>query len=206
VAREDLEQTLARLLDRPIDDEKKVLEILVNAITSKYTDPDLIKQAVRQAVFNYENQLRTFMVAVANAQLARVIRLIGMIDRIEERLSAPDMLESIDPKSLIKMLALQQSNLSQTLDYVKKIADMRLEMQTAQSAITNTLTSKEVSEIHALTGLPTLNSVQRGNVRKLVEGIMVDIVSDAELEDLCECDGECTCERFPPGKGNGEGK
>lgn len=192
----DLESELKRLLDRPIDDEKKVLEILVGAITSKYTDPSLVRQAVKQAVFNYENQLRVFMVAVANAQLARVVRLINLIDKLEEKFSGEDVIDRMQPRDLIKLYALQQSNLVTSLDYIKKIADMRIELQQAQAAITNTLTSREISEINTLSGLPSLSAQQRSSVRMLVENIMSDIAVDAEFSEseACDCgDPNCEC-------------
>ena len=203
MAGDDLENTISRLLDRPIDDEKKVLELIVNAITSKYTDPSLVRRAVKQACYNYENQLRVFMVAVANAQLARIIRLINLLDNLEVKMQDPEFIQSLDPREMIKLYALQQSHLASSLEYVKKIADMRIELQTAQAAITNTLTSKEMAEINTLSGLPTLSAQQRGSVRKLVEGIMSDIATD--LSSTCECEGECHCQQvIPPGKGNGE--
>jgi len=195
----DIEATLNRLLDRPIQDEDKVLEVIVKAITAKYTDPQMIRKAVKQAVSNYENQLRVFMVGVANRQLQRILRLMRTIDSLEEQIEKPEVIASMCPKELIKVYALQQSNLNNSLDYVKKVADMRMELATAQAAITSTLTTRETEEINALAALPKLNAQQRGNVRRIVEGLIHDISMDEE-----EHEGDLIEGALPPDKSNGD--
>lgn len=197
---EDIERVLSRLLTRPLQDEDKVLELIVNAITAKYTDPGVVNQAVKQAISNYENQLRVFMVAVANRQLARMLRLMRSLDQIERQLEDSETIGRMEPRDLIKVYALQQSNLSEGLEYIKKIADMRIELATAQAAITNTLTTRDVDEINTLSGLPKLSAQQRHNVRRLVEGLVRDISDDSKtLETELEVG-------FVPGKGNGDGR
>lgn len=197
---DDIERTLNKLLTRPLQDEDKVLEIIVGAITAKYTDPGLVSQAVKQAIQNYENQLRVFMVAVANRQLARILRLMRSLDEIENQIANPDVIAKMEPRDLIKAYALQQSNLMSSLDYVKKVADMRIELASAQAAIANSLTTREVEEINALSGLPKLSPQQRGNVRRIVEGLVRDIADDnKDLEKDMQ-------EGFTPGKGNGDGR
>lgn len=199
-SKEDIGRVLNRLLSRPLQDEDKVLEIIVNAITAKYTDPNIVQQAVKQAITNYENQLRVFMVAVANRQLARILRLMRSLDKLEEELEDPVTIKSMEPKELIKVYALQQSNLAGSLDYVKKVADMRIELATAQAAITNTLTTRDVDEINTLSGLPKLSSQQRHNVRRLIEGLVRDISEDSkDLEKDLESDF------VPHSGGNGKG-
>jgi len=178
---EDIESTLTRLLDRPLQDEDKVLEVIVQAITAKYTDPVVVQKAVKQAVGNYENQLRVFLVAVANRQLARILHLIRSLDDIEETLRQPEVISKLEAKDLLKLYALTQSNLVTSLDYVKKIVDMRIELATAQAAISSTLTTRESEELNALSGLPKLTPQQRGQVRRIVEGIIKD-AGDAESE------------------------
>jgi hypothetical protein len=183
-----------------LQDEDKVLEIIVGAITSKYTDPGLVSQAVKQSIQNYENQLRVFMVGVANRQLARILRLMRSLDAIEAQIAEPSVIAQMSPRDLIKAYALQQSNLMSSLDYVKKVADMRIELATAQAAIANSLTTREVEEINALSGLPKLSPQQRGNVRRIVEGLVRDIAEDnKDLEQELE-------EGFVPNKGNGDGR
>jgi hypothetical protein len=183
------ELLIAKLSNPPISDEKKLLEIVVNAVTSKSVDPILVKQAVTQAVFNYENQLRVFMVAAANAQLARIIRLIQLIDRIEERVEKGDFVNELEPKDLLRLYALHQANLTNSLDYIKKIADMRLEMHQAESAISSAMTNSELEEVKNLSGLPKLTAKQRTSVRRLIENmsasmIDVEVEKDTETVDL----------------------
>ena len=199
---EDLESTIDRLLNGPLQDEDRVLEIIVEAITAKCTDTDLVRKAVKQAVSNYENQLRVFMVAVANRQLARILRLMRSLDHIEEQIeSNPSIIGQMKPNELLKLYALQQSNLNGALDYVKKVTDMRLELASAQAAITNTMTTKELDEIHTLSRLPKLNAQQRGNVRRIVEGLVADINEDSQGLEAGLAEGF-----LPPGKSNGERK
>jgi len=190
---DDLRRVITKLLDRPIEDEGKVLEIIVGAITSKYTDPSLVRQAVTQAVYNYESQLRVFMVAVANTQLRRILKLVSSIDQLEDRLDEPEMVATMTASNLIKVYALKQNNLVESLDYVKKIADMRMELQQATAAISSTLTNRDIEEIDALSGLPKLGPQQRGRVRKIIECMIADVDSITTSTDP-----------LPPGKSNGD--
>lgn len=187
MSEENLQEVLTRLLNKPISDEKKVLELIISAITTKSVDPDLVRQAVTQAVFNYENQLRVFMVSVANAQLQRILRLINLIDKLETDIDKKDYASNLEPKDLVKLYALYQSNLTQSLDYVKKIADMRLELQQANSAITSGLTNTELEEVKTLSGLPKLNAKQRNSVRRLIEGI-ADVIQTEGSKDIVSVD------------------
>jgi hypothetical protein len=178
----ELENQLRRLIDRPIQNEHRVLEILVEAILSKSTDLPLIEKAVKQTVLNYEMQLRVFMVGVANRYLSRCLRLITQLDQIEERLNDPDTLKTMNSKDLIKVYSLAQSNLTASLEYVKKVVDMRLELQQAQAAVTNTITGRELAELEAISGLPKLSTQQRDTVRKIVEGLFRDVKNDIAEE------------------------
>jgi hypothetical protein len=139
------------------------------------------------------------MVAVANRQLARILRLMRSLDEIENLIANPDVIAKMEPRDLIKAYALQQSNLMSSLDYVKKVADMRIELATAQAAIANSLTTREVEEINALSGLPKLSPQQRGNVRRIVEGLVRDIAEDDK-------NLETDMQGFDPSKGNGDGR
>lgn len=186
MSKEDTKRVLGKLIKGTVQDEDKVLEVIINAITSKYTDPTLIRQAVNQAITNYENQLRVFMVAVANRQLTRILRLIRTLDSLEEQLESPSVIANMASKDLIRIYALQQSNLTTSLDYVKKVADMRMELATANAAITNSLTTSETEEINALMNLPKLSSFQRNNIRKIVEGLVSDIALDNESDSTSE--------------------
>lgn len=176
----DIKDQIVRLTDPTIRDEKKVLETIVDAITDKYVDKDLVKSAVRQALFNYEDQLRTFMVATATRQLKRVVNLINSLDTLEDRLNDPEVIANMRAQDLIRAYAIQQSSLMQSLDYVKKVADMRIELQQATAAITSSLTNHDSREIEHLSGLPKLTSQQRSTVRSLVEGMISSIDADYE--------------------------
>lgn len=170
----NLEIVLNEALSNPLQDERKVLETIVGAITAKCTDPDLIRQAVRQTVTNYENQLRVFMIALANQQLSRILRLTRSLDEIEERFQNKELLDNMNSKDLVRLYAVQQSNLVHSLDYVKRVADMRIELAAAQAAVsTSLLDDKE--EVEKLSGLPKLTAQQRNNVRKIIEGLVKDV-------------------------------
>jgi hypothetical protein len=204
-AERDIRDTVQRLLDRPISDENKVLEIIVDAITSHYVDPKLVERAVRQSVYNYENQLRVFMVAAANTQLRRMLRLISYINECEEELfnrkdkaTGEKRLAGMKDQDLIRAYASAQANFNHGMDYVQKVVDMRLELAKAQGSLADTVMNREREELNALSGLPTLNTQQRDRCRRIIEG-MVDNIKDMNegsptvTEDFSE----------PPKGGNG---
>ena len=174
---EDIKLQVQRLLSRPVNDEKRALEIIVEAITSKYVDSSLVEQVVKQTVFNYETKLRVFAIAAANRQLNRILRLITILDDLEEELGKPERFRGMDDKELVKLYAVVQSNLSTSLDYVKKVIDFRLELQQAQASM---LSPTEKESIDAMSGLPMLDSHQRDKVRRLIQGIAEDVTKMAE--------------------------
>lgn len=195
-AEREVKDTIRRLLNRPISDEKKVLETIVDAITSHYVDPRLVEQAVRQSVFNYENQLRVFMVAAANTQLRRLLRLITHIEDIEEEIFKRERFSGMKDQDLIRTYAAAQANLNTGLDYVKQVVDMRLELAKAQGSLADVVMNREREELNALSGLPTLNPQQRDRCRRIIEG-MVDNVKAMNEGD------PSIAEDFTPPKGNG---
>lgn len=174
---EDIKLQVQRLLSRPVNDEKRALEIIVEAITSKYVDSSLVEQIVKQTVFNYETKLRVFAIAAANRQLNRILRLITILDDLEEELGKPERFRGMDDKELVKLYAVVQSNLSTSLDYVKKVIDFRLELQQAQASM---LSPTEKENIDAMSGLPTLDASQRDKVRRLIQGIAEDVTKMQE--------------------------
>jgi hypothetical protein len=173
---QDIAREVRRLLALPISDEKKVMEGLVDAITEQHTKPELVEQAVRQTVHKYENKLRVFAIAAANRQLRRIIRLIDTLDVMEEELNDPGRLAGMESKDLIRLYSVTQGNLTTSLDYVKKVLDMRMELAQAMGA----MSSKEQDEIETLSGLPTLNSTQRDKVRRLISGMTEEVI-DVEV-------------------------
>lgn len=170
---QNIAREVRRLLSLPISDERKVMEVLVDAITEKHQNPELVEQAVKQTIHKYESKLRVFAIAAANRQLRRIVRLIDTIDAMEQEIEDPTRLASMDNKDLIRLYSVTQGNLTTALDYVKKVMDMRMEMAVAVGAI---MSSKEQEEIETLSGLPTLSSTQRDKVRRLISGMTEEII------------------------------
>jgi hypothetical protein len=139
------------------------------------------------------------MVAVAHTQLRRILRLIQSIDRTEEELMREETLQCMRPSDLIKAYALQQSNLMQSLDYVKRIVDMRVELQQATAAITASLSPTDVQEITTLSGLPKLDSQQRNTIRVLVDEMIAHVEADEKAIEY-----QMTKGFLPNGKSNGD--
>ena len=177
-----LKSALTDALDSPLSDEKKVLDTIVKAIVNRSVDKNLIEQAVKRTVNNYENQLRVFMIAVATNHLPRIQKLLSALDLIDEEMNTPRIVRQMDVKDLLKSYALMQATLTQSLDYVKKVTDMRMELEQAQSAITSTLSSEEAEEINKLAGIPKLDATQRNRVRTLIEGMIVSVKESDEGE------------------------
>jgi hypothetical protein len=179
----NLAAEVRRLLSRPISDEKKVIETLADAITSNYVKPELVEQAVKQTVHKYENKLRVFAIAAANRQLNRIIRLIDTLDMMEEELNDPTRLVGMKDQDLIRLYSVMQANLTTSLDYIRKVVDMRMELAQAVGAV---MSVKEQEEIEALSGLPMLDSTQRDKVRRLMSGVAEEIIQVGEVDVITE--------------------
>jgi hypothetical protein len=169
-----IRKELDRLLDRPIADEGKVLEIIVQAITNKYAQPELVERAVHQAIHNYETQIRIFQIATAKRQLARIVRLMEMTEQLEDLALSPTMVSRMDPKDLIALYGKAQNSVKEGLDYIKNVVDMRVEAAKAQAALVAPLESHDPA---VSTGIQSLSSQQRDKVRRIIDGIVEDIGS-----------------------------
>ena len=170
-----LKSELKRILDdAQIADEATVLKLIVEAITSKYVEPDAIEQAVYQTINQYENKLRVFSIAAANRQLKRITNLIGMVEDIEGTLGQPEFYKYMEPKDLIRLYAVAQGNLSASMDYVKNVINYRVELVNAQKS----MNPVEKEELQALSQLPKLEPQQRDRIRRLIQGIRTEIIDE----------------------------
>jgi hypothetical protein len=111
-----------------IDDPLEALRIVENAISRKEVDPEMVVIALRQVLSEYEQQLRVFSIAAARAEIPRVVNLLKFVSELESRTFDPVRLETMTDKDLIRLYTLSQAALTTSLDNIKKVADMRLEM------------------------------------------------------------------------------
>lgn len=183
-AEDSIKDEIDRLLNKPIANESKVLEIIVDAITNKYSDPSLVEKAVRQSVFNYETQMRIFQIAAAKRQLNRIVKLINMTEALEDHAMSPDVIAQMEMKDLINLYGKAQTAVREGLDHIKKVVDMRIEATAAQTAMMSTINQRETETVD-MSGISNLTSQQRDKVRRLVDGIVDDIddlnTGDAKL-------------------------
>jgi hypothetical protein len=167
-------------LQLDLTDPLEILNLLKDAILRKPVDQADAAAALRQVLKNYEQQNRVFLIAAANAELPRVVRLMEFLHACEGAMFEDDRLKDASTKELIRMYALAQANLLASLDNVKKVADMRLDALRAAggSAGAEKLFQMEDKELDAIAGLPTLDAQGRDRVRKLVTGLIEAIEKD----------------------------
>ena len=186
---DDVRAAIRRIVgNRSIEDEEVVIQTIVKAVTNKYVTPELIEQAVRQTIDNYETKLRVFAIAAANRQLNRILRLINLLDDLEQEFEQPGRFMHMEDKELIKLYAIMQANLTTSLDYVKKVIDFRMELGKAQASL---ITTPQHDKIKGATDIPSLNASQRDRVRKLIQGLVdeslesdtIDIEGSSEAKD-----------------------
>lgn len=169
-----------------LTDPLEVLELLKDAILRRPVDKEETAAALRQILKSYEQQNRVFMIAAANAELPRVVRLMQFLHDAEVELFQDERLADTSTKELIKLYALGQANLLASLDNVKKVADMRLDaMRAAGGAVgvEKLFSMDKDDEVNALAGLPALDSQSRDRVRKLISGLVESIEKDDSVEE-----------------------
>ncbi|MCG8432500.1 MAG: hypothetical protein MJA83_00540 [Gammaproteobacteria bacterium] len=167
-----------------LSDPLAILELLKDAILNKPTfDRSKVSEALRKTLEKYETKNRIFLIAAANAELPRIVRLLEFINSCESAMFNPDRIEEASMKELLRLYALTQSNLLSSLDNVKKVADMRLEFLKAgagEGGIGNLF--EEDKQIGALQDLPGLDPQERDRVRNTVMGLLKSIESDDSLK------------------------
>lgn len=172
---EDIQAALTKLLDQPLADEKQVLQILIEAVVNYSVDPTVLRKALQQTINNYETNLRVIMIAIANTKLKRIFRMINLLDKMEEELATPARIRLMEDKDFIRAYATVQTSLMQSLDYVKKIVDMRVETQQAESAIMANLTSTETTA-----SAQVISKSSREKLRRII-GTVIETVDSIEV-------------------------
>jgi hypothetical protein len=166
---EELTEVLNKLLaNRPFDDPCQVLSILVEAIIYKTTDTALIEQVVQQVINKYENRLKIFQIGVAQAQLERILRMIKLLDKIEDEITK--FVPGMENNDLIKTYATTQVAFTQSLEYIKKISELKID-------ITQLGSIKEESTEPYL-----IPSHKRKRLRSVVEAVLETVNSSEELD------------------------
>jgi hypothetical protein len=163
-----LKVALKEALTYSIDSEKS-LEIIIKAITEHVTDEDLLKQAVNKAVNNYESQLRIFMIAAAKEKLKNIQKLMKLSETIEDSLSLYESSGEIDAKDLVSFYHQINRKLKSEQEFIKTVADQRLEILNAMSSMKDAVTSDEILDDDVL---GKLDSSKRDRVRRLVDKII----------------------------------
>lgn len=179
--------------DTNLEDPLEILELLKDAILNRDYDKHNVASALKQTLDKYETKNRIFLIAAANAELPRIVRLLQFINTCEEEMFKTDRIEGASTKDLIRMYALSQSNLMTGLDNVKKVADMRLEFLRAgagEGGIGSLF--DEDKNMSALADLPGLDARNRDKVRNTVQGLLDSIEKDESLGYSEEDDGEST--------------
>lgn len=179
--------TLAEDGSTDLTDPLEVLDLLKDAILKRPVNPEEASQAVRQVLRNYEQQNRLFMIAAANAELPRVVRLLNFLTQCEEILFDKSRLENASTRELSRIYAMAQSNLVIGLDNIKKVADQRLDALRAAGGadgMERMFNMESEEELNALAGLPSLDSTSRDKVRKLMSGLADIMDKDNSVVDV----------------------
>lgn len=168
-----------------LTDPLEVLDLLKNAILRKPVDKSQAADALRQVLKSYEAQNRVFLIAAANAELPRIVRIMSFLQSCEEELFRSDRLKDATTKELVRVYALAQANMLSSLDNVKKVADMRLDALKAAGGATGVerIFDMKDEELNAMAGLPSLDAQGRDRVRKLVTGLVDAIEKDDSVEE-----------------------
>lgn len=167
--------------DTDFSNPLEVLELLKNAIVRKPVEKEEVARALRQVLQNWEQQHRLFLIAGANAELPRIVRLLNFLNAAEDELFSEKRLKQSTTRELTKMYALAQSNLLSGMDTVKKVADMRLDALRAAGGVNDAERLFDIEredELNALAGLPALDAPSRDKVRKLLTGLVESIDND----------------------------
>lgn len=170
--------------DLDLSDPHALIDLLKDAILRKPVNSDDVLAAIKQVIKNYETQNRIFLIAAANAELPRIVRLMNFITSAEEELFKDSRLEHATTRELTKLYALAQANLLTGLDNVKKVADMRIEAIKAGGGAEGVSKVFDVSseeELNDLAGLPVLDATSRDRVRKLVTGLADSLEKDNSI-------------------------
>lgn len=171
------EEKLELSEEEVLRDPLAILELLKEAILNRGVDKEILSKAVIQVLENYEFQNRLFLVAAANAELPRILKLLEFINSCEGEMFKPARVEGASNRELAKMYALAQTNLLTGLDRVKQVADMRLEMIRAGGGGDMGDLFRPTQALKDLAGVPALDSQGRDRVRKLLSGVL-DIIDD----------------------------
>ena len=165
------------------DDDR--LEVLVGLLAGDLEEsPEVYEQArdaVERVFHQHENQLRVFLVGAAKSKLRRVLRSMEIIDQIEAELFDVHRISpTTKTEDLVRMYAYATSNQHSDFDFIRKVADMNLEIQRVMGAVGYKSTfDNKIQEV--VDKLPTPN--QRALVRKAVEDCLAALKRESAKDE-----------------------
>jgi len=175
----------------PIEDPLELLDTIKDAILRRQTDPAKVTQALRQVLSKFEVQNRVFLVASAQSEVDRIVRILKFLSDCEAELFDHEKVKDYSVKQLTRLYALAQSNLLMSMDNVRKVADMRLDMMNKGDATNPALLGAESPELEAMASMPGLAPSERDRVRKLMSRLNEAIEKDdSVVEDTDDDDTE----------------
>lgn len=179
------------LSDFDLDDPLQVLDLLKSAIIKKGSSINKrdVSAALQHVLDKYEQKNRIFLIAAANAELPRIVRLMSFLSTCEVAMFDDKTLEKASVQQLITMYKLAQTNLVTGLDTVKKVADMRLDALRAAGGaegVEKVFNTEDEGALNALSGLPSIDSQSRDRIRKLLTGLIESSEDDNSVEEYDE--------------------
>lgn len=163
------------------DDLEKLVDVLTRYIPS-ITEVEA-KQVISRILMNYEAQLRTFLVSVAKAKLARMVRLLSALDKTETELLRPERLKNASTFELTRIWAVAQGAAVADLDLISKVIEMRkkLDEAGAPSTVVNILGTPTEKQVDALAEF-ALTPQQRDRVRDILTALVDRVKGEDEDE------------------------
>jgi hypothetical protein len=161
------------------DDMEKLVEILTRYLPS-VTEVEA-KQVITRTLENYEAQLRAFLVSVAKAKLARMVRLFSALDQAETELLTPERLKNASTFELTRIWAVAQGASVADLDLISKVVEMRKKLDEvgAPSTVVNILNAPVKEQANALAEF-ALTPQQRDRVRDILTALVDRVRSEDE--------------------------
>jgi hypothetical protein len=109
------------------------------------------------------------MIAAAKEKLKNIQKLMKLSETIEDSLSLYESSGEIDAKDLVSFYHQINRKLKSEQEFIKTVADQRLEILNAMSSMKDAVTSDEILDDDVL---GKLDSSKRDRVRRLVDKII----------------------------------
>ena len=163
-----------------LDNIEETLNILQKWIKGELLaeDIDRAKEALNSVLLDHEFQIKVLLVGIAKRKFSRILRLISLIDNIEDNIIKNERIADASNAELIKMWNIAQSSSIQDLEFMRAVIELGKSIPDVHIHL-----GESANTVNVFSGL---DRESRENVKNFIDNIFKKVINIPKLGEESE--------------------